>query len=75
MKPLRTSPRLGSPDSLLRCCRRSRWHRISWSKLIKLIVPFPAGGPNTSSRAVGQKMSDILKAAGADRQSTAGRAA
>lgn len=32
------------------------------SKPIKLIVPFPAGGPNDIiARAVGQKMSDILK--------------
>lgn len=32
------------------------------SKPIKLIVPFPAGGPNdTIARAVGQRMSEILK--------------
>jgi tripartite-type tricarboxylate transporter receptor subunit TctC len=32
------------------------------SKPIKLIVPFPAGGPNDIiARAVGQKMADILK--------------
>ena len=40
------------------------------NKPIRLIVPFPAGGPNDIiARVVGQRMSEIDQAAGSDRQS------
>ena len=40
------------------------------AKPIKLIVPFPAGGPNDIiARVVGQRMSELIEAAGHDRQS------
>lgn len=62
MKPLRTSLKpwlAGFAVALLPALAMAQDFP---SKPIKLIVPFPAGGPNDIiARAVGQKMSDILK--------------
>ncbi|MGN6459667.1 MAG: Bug family tripartite tricarboxylate transporter substrate binding protein, partial [Pseudolabrys sp.] len=66
MKPLRTSLRpslvpwlAGFAVALLPALAMAQDFP---SKPIKLVVPFPAGGPNDIiARAVGQKMSDILK--------------
>ena len=36
----------------------------------KLVVPFPAGGPSDIiARVIGQRMSELIETAGADRQS------
>ena len=44
------------------CCQPWPRRRISPAKPIKLIVPFPAGGPNDIiARVIGQRMSEITK--------------
>ena len=44
------------------CCRHWPRRRIFRTKPIRLIVPFPAGGPNDIiARVVGQRMSELIK--------------
>ena len=53
---------LGAMLPLLPLVTASAWADTWPSKPIKLIVPFPAGGPtDTASRILGQKLSERLK--------------